>query len=166
MINQMVIHNLFIGSCVIKSITQSQGILVFIKRRIVMKLVISKNISRNFWVLVLIIVCISGIILIRGIAGYGKESSKEVLSMSEVKKLAQKGNGLSWKDFEKYKEQDIGSGMYVVCYDIDKNYKLLIGGSDLKGKPDYIRLVKGTEEERYIDIRTGDIDKFMDSENS
>lgn len=131
-----------------------------------MKLVISKNISRSFWILVLIIICISGITLISGIAGYGKESSKEALSINEVKKLAQKGNELSWKDFEKYKGQDIGSGMYVVCYDIDKNYKLLIGGSDLKGKPDYIRLVKGTDEEKYIDIRTGDIDEYMDSENS
>lgn len=166
MINQIIIHNLFIRSCVIESITQSQRILVFIKRRIVMKLVISKNISRSFWILVLIIICISGITLISGIAGYGKESSKEALSINEVKKLAQKGNELSWKDFEKYKGQDIGSGMYVVCYDIDKNYKLLIGGSDLKGKPDYIRLVKGTDEEKYIDIRTGDIDEYMDSENS
>lgn len=131
-----------------------------------MKLVISKNISRSFWILVLIIICISGITLISGIAGYGKESSKEALSISEVKKLAQKGDELSWKDFEKYKGQDIGSGMYVVCYDIDKNYKLLIGGSDLRGKPDYIRLVKGTDKEKYIDIRTGDIDEYMDSENS
>lgn len=90
---------------------------------------------------------------------FRKETDK--LSLEKVIELSKKGNELSWEDFEKYHSIDIGSGLYIRHYDIDKNYYLLIGGGSIDEKPMYIRLVKANNLDNYIDIRIDNIDDFI-----
>lgn len=53
------------------------------------------------------------------------------LTLNDVKKLAKKGNGLSWKDFEKFSYVETGSGLYIRLYEIDEMFSLSIGGTNL-----------------------------------
>ena len=48
--------------------------------------------------------------------------------MEKVRELAEKGEELTWSDFEDYPYEDIGSGLYIYRYEIDESYYLLIGG--------------------------------------
>lgn len=90
---------------------------------------------------------------------FRKETDK--LSLEKVIELSKKGNELSWKDFGKYDSIDIGSGLYIRRYDIDKNYYLLIGGGSIDEKPMYIYLVKANNSDNYIDIRIENISNFI-----
>lgn len=96
-------------------------------------------------------------------------SGENKLTLEKVKELAEKGENLSWSDFEQYDHKDVGSGMYVYSYDIDKNFCLFIGGPNPQDDPLYIRLIhKGENGElvdngEYIDIRTESIDDFINS---
>lgn len=83
-----------------------------------------------------------------------------LLTLDEVKKLAKKGEELTWSDFEQYKGKPIGSGMYILHYDINENYYLLVVGTPEK-KPTDIRLVSTQDETNYIDIKTDSIDAFI-----
>lgn len=89
------------------------------------------------------------------------------LTLETVKELAQKGETLSWSDFEQYSHKDIGSGLYIYLYDIDENYCLVIGGGNTQSAPMYIRLVfraadsEFIDDGEYIDIRTESIDDFI-----
>lgn len=91
-----------------------------------------------------------------------KEKQDKVLTLDKVKELSKNGNDLSWRDFEKYESKDIGSGNHILMYGIDKEYKLLIGGSSKEEEPDYIRLVRIDNEDKYIDIRTDNIEEFVE----
>lgn len=52
----------------------------------------------------------------------------KALTMEKVRELAEKGEELTWSDFEDYPYEDIGSGLYIYRYEIDESYYLLIGG--------------------------------------
>ena len=83
------------------------------------------------------------------------------LTLNDVKELAKKGEQLSWIDFEDYECEDIGSGLEILYYEIDGMYHLLIGGTSENELPNYIRLVVDNNNEKFIDIRTGNIDEFI-----
>ncbi len=89
------------------------------------------------------------------------------LTLEIVKELAKKGEDLTWNDFEQYNYEDIGSGLYIYHYNIDENYCLMIGGGDIQSAPMYIRLVSKPNDSqfiddgKYIDIRTENIDDFI-----
>lgn len=91
----------------------------------------------------------------------------EPLTLAAVKQLSEKGEALSWSDFEQYKYTDIGSGLHIYRFDIDETYCLLIGGGNTETPPMYIRLVCKAEDREfvddgeYIDIRTENIDDFI-----
>ena len=64
------------------------------------------------------------------------------LSVEKVKELSKKGEALTWRDFEQYENSgDIGSGLYVIRYDMEEPYYVLVGGADKETFPMYIRLV-------------------------
>lgn len=89
-----------------------------------------------------------------------KEQNK--LTIDKVNELSKKGTELSWKDFEKYESKEIGSGIYILKYEIDDKYCLIIGG-DTKEAPMYIRLVRNENEDDYIDIREENVEEFIKS---
>ncbi len=82
-----------------------------------------------------------------------------ILSMDEVRDLAQQGEALSWKDFEGYPFEEVGSGLYIRKYEINDDYHVLVGGGSVDVAPLYINLVKRNGEK--IDIRYDDIDHFI-----
>lgn len=92
------------------------------------------------------------------------KNEKLNLTVESVVRLAEnKGEELTWDDFAMYSGTDIGSGLYILKYEIDKSFYLLVGG--VPGtEPMYIRLVSKLNEEKYIDIRTDDVEAFI-SEN-
>lgn len=89
----------------------------------------------------------------------GDVSSK--LTIEKIRALSGKGKELSWSDFEQYPHEDIGSGLYIFRYDVDENYYLSVGGGSLESSPEYILLVSKADDNVYVDIRTGDIDEFI-----
>ena len=57
-------------------------------------------------------------------ADNGKVETTHQLTLEDIVRLSKKGTDLSWKDFEKYPSKEVGSGLYVRCYesfDIRKN---------------------------------------------
>lgn len=104
--------------------------------------------------------------LTRGITGHYRWEGgftlpkNDQLTLDIVQKLAQKGNELSWKDFEGYPSMDIGSGLYILSYPINERYHLLIGGFGPADDPVYIYLVDGSGG-RQIDIRFEDVPTFL-----
>lgn len=81
------------------------------------------------------------------------------LSLDVLRDLAQNGKDLTWKDFEAYPYEDIGSGLHIRKYEIDGDYHVLVGGGSINKTPLYIHLVKKNGEK--IDIRYDDIDPFI-----
>lgn len=99
------------------------------------------------------------IILMCILMGCQKDSE---LTIEKVKELAKKGEDLSWEDFNDYQGTSIGSGLYILEYDIDDEYYLVIGGVSTEEKPMYIYLEKSSNSDKYIDIRTDDISDFIE----
>lgn len=85
-------------------------------------------------------------------------NSNATLSLEEVSDLAQKGEKLTWEDFEAYSFEELGSGLYIRKYEIDDDYHVLVGGGSIDKTPSYIYLVKTNGEK--IDIRYDDLDPF------
>lgn len=92
-------------------------------------------------------------------AGCGHQNK---LTLEKVVELSAKGQKLTWSDFEKYESVDTGSGLYILVYEIDETFELWIGGI-LDDTPMYIRLVTKSNTDNYIDIRTDDIQTFIDA---
>ena len=86
------------------------------------------------------------------------------LTIEKIRALSGKGKELSWSDFEQYPHEDIGSGLYIFRYDVDENYYLSVGGGSLESSPEYILLVSKADDSVFVDIRTGDIDEFINKD--
>ena len=67
--------------------------------------------------------------------------SKQPLTMEKLKALVSaKGKELTWSDFEPFEGKDVGSGLFIMYYEIDENYAVTVGGVPTE-KPWYIRLI-------------------------
>lgn len=86
------------------------------------------------------------------------------LTIEKIRALSGKGKELSWSDFEQYPHEDIGFGLYIFRYDVDENYYLSVGGGSLEMSPEYILLVSKADDSVFVDIRTGDIDEFINKD--
>lgn len=82
------------------------------------------------------------------------------LSLNDVIILSQKGEDLTWADFDGYAYTDIGSGLYIYRYEIDSLFSLMVGGTP-SVPPIYIRLVDNRDDTAFIDIRTEDVEAFI-----
>lgn len=90
------------------------------------------------------------------------------LTLEDVQELARKGEALSWENFEGFRYEDIGSGLYVYRYEIDETFDLLIGAGDARearGEPQYILLrakpAPGWAVPDAVDIRREDAAAFI-----
>lgn len=86
---------------------------------------------------------------------------EERLTLAEVVELSQKGEALTWEDFENYPSTDVGSGLYIRRYEIDDMFSLLIGGSHPGEKAWYFYLQANDGSGSYVDIREGDVESFI-----
>ena len=92
-------------------------------------------------------------------------ASNAFISVNDILSLAEKGEALTWSDFEKYEHTDVGSGLIVWEFNIkDDSSKLLIGGDSLEEKPVYIRLKmsNGTT----LDVRKDDLTPWYYDDSS
>ena len=91
----------------------------------------------------------------------GLVTDGSVLTLSDVLALSQKGDALSWVDFDSYSYLETGSGLYIRVYQINSLFSLWIGGGLTSEKPMYIYLKANTGTDDYIDIRTEDVTAFI-----
>ena len=84
------------------------------------------------------------------------------LTLDDVVMLSQKGDALSWSDFERYQGREVGSGLYIMRYEIDKLFDVLVGGVPDE-TPWYIYLRVNNEADDRIDIRTEDVSAFIEA---
>ena len=89
-------------------------------------------------------------------------SQAEKLTLDDVVMLSQKGDELSWSDFEQYQGREVGSGLYIMCYEIDELFNILVGGVPDE-TPWYIYLRVNNEVDDRIDIRTEDVSTFIEA---
>ena len=82
------------------------------------------------------------------------------LTLDDVVLLAQKGDALTWSDFERYQGREGGSGLYIMRYEIDELFDVLVGGVP-EETPMYIYLRVNNESKDHIDIRTDDVSIFI-----
>ena len=92
--------------------------------------------------------------------------NQDRMTLDDVIRISTKGEEATWNDFEQYESTDIGSGLYIQLYDIDETFELMIGGTGTSDKPIYIRLVLKADESNYIDIRTDDVEAFIEENSS
>jgi RNA polymerase subunit RPABC4/transcription elongation factor Spt4 len=87
----------------------------------------------------------------------------ELITIEKIVELSKKGEDLDWKDFEKFKQENVGkSGYDIVHFPIDDTFELIIGGMWTE-KPDGIDLVLLKDTNIRIDIRTGDLQEFIET---
>lgn len=75
---------------------------------------------------------------------------KKRLTLDRVLELSRMDH-LDWSDFDDYISEDIGFGLYILKFDIDDNFYLLVGGTG-EGEPMYVRLVSAKDKDKYINI--------------
>lgn len=94
---------------------------------------------------------------------YGEEDPKIdwQLTLNDVLSLSEKGDKLTWEDFEGYYHIETGSGLYIRLYPIDDMFGLSIGGGYPSGEPMYILLQSSFTADGFIDIREGDVEAFI-----
>ena len=93
------------------------------------------------------------------------EFEVKTLTREKVLELAGRED-LSWKDFEDYSSRDIGSGLRILAYPIDRDFSLLIGGGGTDQEPMYIRLEAGDD---YMELRENsarDVEGFFEKHAS
>ena len=84
------------------------------------------------------------------------------LTLDDVVMLSQKGDALSWSDFERYQGREVGFGLYIMRYEIDELFDVLVGGVP-KETPMYIYLRVNSEAEDHIDIRAENVSTFVEA---
>lgn len=82
------------------------------------------------------------------------------LTLNDVKRLAQKGEALTWEDFDPFTYKETGSGLYIRDYPINGHFYLLIGSETPGGEILYIDLIN-RDTRATIDIRTQDVEDFL-----
>ena len=94
---------------------------------------------------------------------FESEPVKIELTIQKVRELADKGEELTWSDFERYNSKDVGSGLYILHFELDETFDLFVGGVPMPDeKPMYVKLALDSDRDKYVDIKTDDINAFID----
>lgn len=116
----------------------------------------------SFWIiLIAIISCI-----VVGVCFLTKPKDDR-LTISKVKELMNKGDNLTFGDFEQYDGEDIGSGFFIMRYEVEPNHYLLIYPTDVKkdSKITNAFFVPNKNMDDKVDAFTQDIDEALKKEN-
>lgn len=85
----------------------------------------------------------------------------EAFTLEKVKKLAEKGDNLDWSDFENFSGTEVGSGLFIMAYNVENtDYWVHVGGVPGE-KPWYVYLSKSEDWDKRIDIRYDSVDDFL-----
>ena len=103
----------------------------------------------------------------------GCHSAPKQLTLEKTKELAQKGEDLTWSDFEDYESEESGSGLRILTYPLSdtEDYCVIIGGGPTTLPPLYIYLAAArdenatSEEDSHIDIRRDSIGTYLSTQS-
>ena len=103
----------------------------------------------------------------------GCHSAPKQLTLEKTKELAQKGEDLTWSDFEDYESEESGSGLRILTYPLSdtEDYCVIIGGDPTTLPPHYIYLAAArdenatSEEDSHIDIRRDSIGTYLSTQS-
>lgn len=118
--------------------------------------------KRTLWFLLigLVVVITSCFVASLNIQRTSKSDEKESsLTLDDLKLIAKKGDSVSFEDFLPYDGQDIGSGLYIMSYQMESPYSVLVGGVP-EEKPMYVELYDN-KTQKHIDIRQENIEEFI-----
>ena len=88
------------------------------------------------------------------------DSEKREMTLEDLRTLAAKGDSLLMEDLKNFNGTDVGSGLYILQFEVEGGYTLLVGSAAPRGKPFYAILnVPGFEGS--IDIRNDDVGGFI-----
>ena len=92
---------------------------------------------------------------------YEKYRVKEPLTLDKLREICSGDTSkLSWDDFEQFESTDIGSGLYILAYNIEDKYTLCIGSGNPGSEPYYMNfLVIG--QYYSIDIREESLEEYL-----
>lgn len=90
---------------------------------------------------------------------FDSNSGTKQLTLDDVIRLSSKGEDLVWEDLSDFKGFETGSGLYIMKYNIDDDFSLVVGGTAATGKPMYAYLTYGDGE--HVDIMTEDAEVFI-----
>ena len=85
---------------------------------------------------------------------------RKAMTLADVVELSKLGMKLTWEDLRQYAGTDIGSGLYVVRFDIDPEFYLLVGDGKTTGEPMYASL-NAVSSGASCDIRQSDVESFI-----
>ncbi|WP_337031660.1 hypothetical protein [Paenibacillus illinoisensis] len=71
-----------------------------------------------------------------------QEEYSSSIPLHELILLSEKGERLSWNDFERYEYEDEGSGLYIRKYNVEGGNHLIVSGKRLDKKTDHIYVVR------------------------
>ncbi|NMO97872.1 hypothetical protein [Paenibacillus lemnae] len=108
----------------------------------------------------MMLLCLTVLLLTTGCQKTQESSDSQGLTLEKVAELSEAGKTLSWDDFQQFTYQEMGSGLYIRQYDLEKEYSLLIGGKSVQKEPDYIYLMDASGQR--VDIRSEDVGKFIE----
>lgn len=87
-------------------------------------------------------------------------AAKPQLALEVVRALAEKGEALTWADFEPFAYEEVGSGLYIRRYPIDETFDFLIGSAAPYAEPMYFYL-RNRDVNAWVDIRSRDVEDFI-----
>ena len=87
------------------------------------------------------------------------------MTLTDVIELSKLGMDLTWEDLKAYKGEEIGSGLYIVKYEIDPEFYLAVGDGKTTGKPMYVSL-NAVSNGASCDIRESDVEAFITENQS
>lgn len=93
-----------------------------------------------------------------------EQTEKNPLTIDKLKAIyAAKGTNIDWSDFDEFEGEDVGSGVYLMCYPIDDEYSLYVSGRSLDEKPDSVILKRKYQGKDFADydVLLGDLDGFL-----
>ena len=95
----------------------------------------------------------------------GGNSEGRQMTLADVVELSKLGMDMTWENLKEFNGADIGSGLYVVRYDIDPEFYLLVGDGKTTGKPMYASL-NAVSNGASCNIREGDVETFIEENQS
>jgi len=99
---------------------------------------------------------------IGGVSGPDGVLKTKKMTLSDVKKLAEKGNTLSWEDFAAYSSVETSFGIFKKEYEINDLFYIEIGSEKPYTEPLYITLHCNAISNLYADMRNDNISEFID----
>ncbi len=92
--------------------------------------------------------------------------AEKLLTLEEIISMSEKGDSLTWSDFDEFSYTETGSGLYIRVYETDSPFTLWIGGGSPGAEPMYMYLqapvtAAASEETDRIEIRDEDVEDFI-----